>query len=69
MHVHEMAKAYKASVILHTDHCARKLLPLIDGLLEAGEKYYKMHGIPLYSSHMIDLSLSLIHIRRCRRRG
>ena len=56
MHVHEMAKAYKASVILHTDHCARKLLPWIDGLLEAGEKYYKMHGIPLYSSHMIDLS-------------
>ena len=56
MHVHEMAKAYKASVILHTDHCARKLLPWIDGLLEAGEKHYKMHGIPLYSSHMIDLS-------------
>ena len=56
MHVHEMAKAYKASVILHTDHCARKLLPWIDGLLDAGEKYYKMHGIPLYSSHMIDLS-------------
>ena len=56
MHVHEMAKAYKASVILHTDHCARKLLPWIDGLLEAGEKHYKIHGIPLYSSHMIDLS-------------
>ena len=56
MHVHEMAKAYKASVILHTDHCARKLLPWIDGLLDSGEKYYKMHGIPLYSSHMIDLS-------------
>ena len=56
MHVHEMAKVYKASVILHTDHCARKLLPWIDGLLEAGEKHYKMHGIPLYSSHMIDLS-------------
>ncbi len=56
MHVHEMAKAYKASVILHTDHCARKLLPWINGLLEAGEKHYKIHGIPLYSSHMIDLS-------------
>ncbi|MDC3105235.1 class II fructose-bisphosphate aldolase, partial [bacterium] len=56
LHVHEMAKAYKASVILHTDHCARKLLPWIDGLLEAGEKHYKMHGTPLYSSHMIDLS-------------
>ena len=56
MHVHEMAKVYNASVILHTDHCARKLLPWIDGLLAAGEKYYNTHGIPLYSSHMIDLS-------------
>ena len=56
MHVHEMAKIYNASVILHTDHCARKLLPWIDGLLDAGEKYYNTHGIPLYSSHMIDLS-------------
>ena len=56
MHVHEMAKVYNTSVILHTDHCARKLLPWIDGLLAAGEKNYKTHGIPLYSSHMIDLS-------------
>ena len=56
MHVHEMAKVYNASVILHTDHCARKLLPWIDGLLAAGEKHYNIHGIPLYSSHMIDLS-------------
>tara|TARA_B100001758_G_scaffold67442_1_gene56389 strand:- start:479 stop:1546 length:1068 start_codon:yes stop_codon:yes gene_type:complete len=56
MHVHEMAKVYNASVILHTDHCARKLLPWIDGLLAAGEKHYNTHGIPLYSSHMIDLS-------------
>ena len=56
MHVHEMAKIYNASVILHTDHCARKLLPWIDGLLAAGEKHYNIHGIPLYSSHMIDLS-------------
>ena len=56
MHVHEMAKVYNTSVILHTDHCARKLLPWIDGLLDAGEKYYNTHGIPLYSSHMIDLS-------------
>ena len=51
-----MAKAYNASVILHTDHCARKLLPWIDGLLDAGEDFYKKNGIPLYSSHMIDLS-------------
>ncbi len=56
IHVHQMAKVYGASVILHTDHCARKLLPWIDGLLEAGESFYKIHNKPLYSSHMIDLS-------------
>jgi fructose-bisphosphate aldolase class II len=56
MHVHQMAKLYNVSVILHTDHCARKLLPWIDGLLDAGEEFYEQHGIPLYSSHMIDLS-------------
>ena len=55
-HVHEMAKAYGATVILHTDHCAKKLLPWIDGLLDAGEKHFKETGAPLYSSHMIDLS-------------
>ena len=56
MHVHQMAEAYDVPVILHTDHAARKLLPWIDGLLDAGEAYYKVHGKPLYSSHMIDLS-------------
>jgi fructose-bisphosphate aldolase class II len=55
-HVHDLAKAYGATVILHTDHCAKKLLPWIDGLLDAGEEFYKVHGKPLYSSHMIDLS-------------
>ena len=55
-HVHELAKAYGATVILHTDHCAKKLLPWIDGLLDAGEEYFKQTGSPLYSSHMIDLS-------------
>lgn len=55
-HVHQMAEAYGAVVILHTDHCAKKLLPWIDGLLDAGEDFYKVHGKPLYSSHMIDLS-------------
>ena len=55
-HVHQMAKAYGVSVILHTDHCARKLLPWIDGLLDAGEDFYNKTGSPLYSSHMIDLS-------------
>jgi len=55
-HVREMAKHYGVPVILHTDHCAKKLLPWIDGLLDAGEAYYKEHGEPLFSSHMIDLS-------------
>ncbi|SHJ64667.1 class II fructose-bisphosphate aldolase [Aquimarina spongiae] len=55
-HVHLMAEAYGVPVILHTDHCAKKLLPWIDGLLDAGEQFYKETGKPLYSSHMIDLS-------------
>lgn len=55
-HIHTMAKEYGASVILHTDHCAKKLLPWIDGLLEASEAHYKQTGRSLYSSHMIDLS-------------
>lgn len=55
-HVHELAKLYGATVILHTDHCAKKLLPWIDGLLDASEKHYEQYGIPLYSSHMLDLS-------------
>ena len=55
-HVHELAKIYGASVILHTDHCAKKLLPWIDGLLDASEKFYSAHGKSLFSSHMIDLS-------------
>ena len=56
MHVHQMAKLYNVCVILHTDHCARKLLPWIDGLLDAGEEFFEQHGKTLYSSHMIDLS-------------
>ena len=55
-HVHELAKVYGATVVLHTDHCAKKLLPWIDGLLDAGEEHFKQTGSPLYSSHMIDLS-------------
>ena len=55
-HVHQMAEAYGVTVILHTDHCAKKLLPWIDGLLDASEEHYKATGKPLYSSHMIDLS-------------
>ena len=55
-HVHIMAEAYGVPVILHTDHCAKKLLPWIDGLISASEKHYKEKGYPLFSSHMIDLS-------------
>ncbi len=68
-HVHELAKVYGATVILHTDHCAKKLLPWIDGLLDAGEKFYKETGKPLYSSHMIDLSEEPIeeNIEICKR--
>ncbi len=55
-HVHQMAEAYQVPVILHTDHCAKKLLPWIDGLLEASEEFYASNGQSLFSSHMIDLS-------------
>jgi fructose-bisphosphate aldolase class II len=56
MHVHNLAEAYGVPVILHTDHCAKKLLPWIDGLLDASEKHFEATGQTLYSSHMIDLS-------------
>ncbi len=55
-HIHAMAEAYGVTVVLHTDHCARKLIPWVDGLLDAGEAFYKKRGYPLYSSHMLDLS-------------
>ena len=55
-YVHDIAEAYGVTVVLHTDHAAKKLLPWIDGLLEAGEKFYAENGKPLYSSHMLDLS-------------
>ena len=55
-HVHAMAEAYGVPVILHTDHAAKKLLPWIDGLLDAGEKHFEKYGKPLFSSHMLDLS-------------
>lgn len=55
-HVHQMAEAYGVTTILHTDHAARKLLPWIDGLLEANEKHFEATGKSLYSSHMLDLS-------------
>lgn len=55
-HIHTLAEAYGATVILHTDHCAKKLLPWIDGLMDANEAHFKSHGKSLYSSHMLDLS-------------
>jgi fructose-bisphosphate aldolase class II len=55
-HVHTLAEAYGVPVMLHTDHAAKKLLPWIDGLLEASEKHYEKYGVPLFSSHMLDLS-------------
>ena len=68
-HVHEMAKAYGATVIMHTDHCAKKLLPWVDGMLDAGEKFYQENGKSLYSSHMLDLSEEPIeeNIEICKR--
>ena len=69
MHVHQLADAYGASVILHTDHCPRKSLPWIDELLKAGEEFHQVHGKPLYSSHMLDLSEEPIeeNIETCKR--
>ncbi|WP_321314201.1 class II fructose-bisphosphate aldolase [Halarcobacter sp.] len=55
-HVHTMAEAYGVPVILHTDHAARKLLPWIDGLIDAGKKHFEKTGKPLFTSHMLDLS-------------
>jgi fructose-bisphosphate aldolase class II len=55
-HVHAIAAAYGVPVIVHTDHAAKKLLPWIDGLLDAGEKHFAETGKPLFSSHMLDLS-------------
>jgi fructose-bisphosphate aldolase class II len=69
MHVHQMAELYGAYVLVHTDHCAKKLLPWVDGLLDAGEAYYKVHGKPLFSSHMLDLSEQPLaeNIETCKR--
>lgn len=55
-HIHTLAEAYGATVILHTDHCAKKLLPWIDGLMDANEEFFRQTGKTLYSSHMLDLS-------------
>jgi len=56
IHIHNIAELYGIPVIIHTDHAAKKLLPWIDGLLNAGEMFYKENGKALFSSHMLDLS-------------
>ena len=56
MHVRTMAPYYGIPVILHSDHCAKKLLPWFDAMLEADEAYFAQYGEPLFSSHMLDLS-------------
>jgi fructose-bisphosphate aldolase class II len=68
-HVHQLAERYGAHVLVHTDHCAKKLLPWVDGLLEAGEAHYKQFGKPLFSSHMLDLSEQPLqeNIETCKR--
>ena len=56
MHVRSVAKYYGVPVVLHSDHCAKKLLPWFDGMLKADEEFYAKYGEPLFSSHMLDLS-------------
>ncbi|MGB6083489.1 class II fructose-bisphosphate aldolase [Moheibacter sp.] len=56
LHIHTLAEAYGATVILHTDHCAKNLLPWIDGVMDANEDFYHKTGKSLFSSHMLDLS-------------
>ncbi len=56
LHIHNVAKYYGVPVVLHTDHAAKKWLPWISGLIDAGEQFYKEKGQPLFSSHMLDLS-------------
>lgn len=60
-HVHALAEAYGVPVILHTDHCALGIISWVDGLLDAGERYFEKNGVPLYSSHMLDLSEEPLH--------
>ena len=55
-YIRAVAPVYGIPVVLHTDHCAKKLLPWLDGMLDEDERYFKEHGEPLFSSHMIDLS-------------
>jgi fructose-bisphosphate aldolase class II len=69
MHMHQLAELYGVHVMAHTDHCAKKVLPWVDGLLEAGEAHFKSHGKPLFSSHMLDLSTEPLkeNVETCKR--
>lgn len=69
LHVHHLAALYEVPIILHTDHAARKLLPWIDGLLDAGEKHFEQYGKSLFSSHMLDLSVETLkeNVETCKR--
>ena len=42
-HVRLMAKHYGIPVIIHSDHCAKKLLEWFDGMIEADEAYFKVN--------------------------
>lgn len=55
-YVRSVAEAYGVSVVLHSDHAAKKLIPWVEGMVEAGEAFFEKHGEPLFSSHMLDLS-------------
>lgn len=60
-HIHQIAQLYNVPVIIHTDHCAKNLLPWMDGMLDAGEKHFERTGQSLFSSHMLDFSEEPIH--------
>lgn len=77
-YVHSVAASYGVAVVVHTDHCAKKLLPWLDGCLDASEEYYKENGRALFSSHMIDLSIETMednlaitskYLERCNKLG
>merc|ERR1711972_668533 len=55
-YVRTVAPAYGIPVLVHSDHCAKKLLPWFDGMLEADKLHFEQTGEPLFSSHMLDLS-------------
>ncbi len=55
-YVHEVSDLYGVPVLLNTDHAAKKLLPWVDGMIKHGEEFFKQHGKPLFTSHMLDLS-------------